>query len=267
MLIDTHCHINIMIKKDFDAPLPENFRELITPLIKECNHAGVTKIVNVGTSISESNNCITLAQNYDNLWATVGLHPNDADKNWKKDIESFKKLLQNSQNKIVGIGEIGLDYHYPNHDKIFQRTVFEAQIQLALEYNLPIVIHTRDAGQGVLDILENHASEKLRGVIHCFSEDLAFAERAISLNFVLGIGGPLTYPKNDELRKVFTTVPLKKIVLETDAPFLPPQKMRGKKNSPENIRTIAEFLAELRDITFEEVAQVTTSTAETLFNI
>ncbi|MCF7899980.1 TatD family hydrolase [Candidatus Babeliales bacterium] len=267
MLIDTHCHINIMIKKDFDVPLPQNFKELTTPLIEDCKHAGVTKIINVGTSVSESINCITLAQNYSTLWATIGLHPNDADENWKKDIESFKKLLQNPQNKIVGIGEIGLDYHYPDHNKIFQQTVFEAQIQLALDHDLPIVIHTRDAGQDVLNILETYKSEKLRGVIHCFSEDLAFAERAIALNFVLGIGGPLTYPKNNELRKVFTTVPLDTIVLETDAPFLPPQEMRGKKNNPANIKIIAHYLAKIRNISFETVAHTTTDTAEKLFKI
>lgn len=267
MLIDTHCHINIMIKKDFDVPLPQNFKELTAPIIAECNHAGVTKIINVGTSISESINCITLAQNFNNVWATIGLHPNDADKNWEQDIESFKKLLQNPQNKIVGIGEIGLDYHYPNHNKVFQHTVFEAQIQLALDHDLPIVIHTRDAGQDVLNILETYKSEKLRGIIHCFSEDLAFAERAIALNFVLGIGGPLTYPKNDELRKVFTTVPLATIVLETDAPFLPPQEMRGKKNSPAHIKIIANYLAKIRNLSFETVAHITTKTAEKLFKI
>jgi TatD DNase family protein len=267
MLIDTHAHINIMIKKDFDVPLPTNFKELTQPIIEACNNVAVTKIVNVGTSVQESINCITLAQTFNNMWATVGLHPNDADKNWEKDFETFEQLLKDPLNKIVGIGEIGLDYHYPNYDKEFQHTVFEAQIKLALAYDLPIVIHTRDAGQEVLGILEKHASQKLRGIIHCFSEDLAFAQRALKLNFVLGIGGPLTYPKNVELRKVFTTVPLDKIVLETDAPFLPPQKLRGKRNSPENIRTIAEFLAEIRGITFEEVAQVTTGTAERLFKI
>ena len=268
MLIDTHCHINIMIKKDFDVPLPENFKELTQTILEECNSVDVTKIINVGTSKQESLNCITLAQNFKNIWATVGLHPNDAQaETWEEELALFKRLLDDPLNKIVGIGEIGLDYHYPNYNKELQETVFKKQIELALSYDLPIVIHTRDAGQGVLDILEEYESEELRGIIHCFSEDRAFADRALALNFVLGIGGPLTYPKNEELRHVFSTVPLEKIVLETDAPFLPPQEMRGKKNHPASIRTVAEFLADLRGINFEEVAQVTTETAEKLFKI
>lgn len=267
MLIDTHCHINIMIKKDFDVPLPKNFKSLTQPIIQAAYNAGITKIINVGTSLQESLNCIALAQSFPHLFATIGIHPNDANQNWQNDLEKFKTLLADPTNKIVGIGEIGLDYHYPHYDKEFQSTVFRTQIQLALDHDLPIVIHTRDAGQGVLDILEEYRCPELRGIIHCFSEDLAFAQRALKLNFVLGIGGPLTYPKNNELRNVFTTVPLEKIVLETDAPFLPPQKFRGKKNEPAHIKIIAEYLAELRNSTFEEVAQITTHTAQQLFTI
>lgn len=266
-LIDTHCHINTIIKKNFDTPLPDNFIELAEPIIQQAHSAGVTKIINVGTSLPESLNCIQLAKAFIRCYATIGIHPNDVKSNWHEELIMLKKLLQDSSNKIVGIGEIGLDYHYPNFDKQLQYAAFKAQIELALEHNLPIIIHTRDAQQEVLDVLEQYKGNKLRGIIHCFSEDQAFADRAIGLNFVLGIGGTLTYPKNESLRTLFKSVSLESIVLETDAPFLPPQVIRGKPNNPAQIKTIAEFLAGLRNESITTIAKQTTQNAEKLFGI
>ena len=266
MLIDTHCHMNIMAKKEFDVPLHNNFKQDVETIIQEAQNVDVTQFVNVGTSAIESKNCIAIARAFKNCYATIGTHPNDLQSNWKEDIAHYKEWLQNSDNKIVGIGEIGLDYHYPHFDKQRQYKGFEAQITLALEHNLPIVIHTRDAQQEVLTVLEHYKCPELRGVIHCFSEDMAFAQRALALNFFLGIGGPLTYPKNNELRHVFSSVPLESIVLETDAPFLPPQVIRGKKNSPASIQTIALYLAELRNCTYETIAEQTTKNACQLFS-
>lgn len=266
-LIDTHCHINTIIKKNFDTPLPDNFIELAQPIIQQAHSAGVTKIINVGTSLPESLNCVQLAKAFSNCYATLGIHPNDVKSGWQEELETFKKLLEDSSNKIVGIGEIGLDYHYPDFNKNLQYDAFKGQIELALEYNLPIVIHTRDAQQEVLDVLEQYKGNKLRGIIHCFSEDQAFADRAIALNFVLGIGGTLTYPKNESLRTIFKSVCLESIVLETDAPFLPPQAIRGKQNSPAQIKTIAEFLAALRNQPITAIAEQTTKNAEKLFGI
>lgn len=267
MLTDTHCHINIMIKKEFDVPMPSNFKELAQPILDAAAQRGVTRIVNVGTSVPESNNCIELAKAFEACWATIGTHPNDLKNNWKEDIKTYKQWLANKEtNKIVGIGEIGLDYHYPNYNKQMQYDGFRAQIELALEHDLAIVIHTRDAGAEVLEVLDEYKKDGMRGIIHCFSEDQAFADGALELGFVLGIGGPLTYPQNDQLREVFKTVPLEKIVLETDAPFLPPQSIRGKRNSPAQIATIAQYLADLRGITLNEVVNEThKSTDQTLF--
>ena len=266
-LVDTHCHINMIIKKEFDVPLPADFVKLSEPIIQAAESADVTTIINVGTSLTESKNCIELARSSKNCFATVGIHPNDLKDNWQEDVQACAQLLKDPENKVVGIGEIGLDYHYPGYNKERQHQAFKAQIELALVHDLPIVVHTRDAQAGVLDVLEQYQQEKLRGIIHCFSEDQVFADRAIALGFVLGIGGPLTYPQNDELRAVFKTVPLNKIVLETDAPFLPPQVIRGKKNSPAHIRTVAQCLAELRGVPLEEVAQVTTHNTYNLFNM
>jgi TatD DNase family protein len=268
MLTDTHCHINMMIKKEFDVPIPTNFKELALPIITQAHQAGVTRIINVGTSVPESHNCIQLAQAFERCYATIGTHPNDLKSDWKKDIATYKKWLTSKETyKIVGIGEIGLDYHYPNYNKQMQYDGFRAQIELALEHDLAIVIHTRDAGGEVLELLAEYKNDGIRGVIHCFSEDQDFANYALELGFVLGIGGPLTYPKNKVLREIFTLVPLDKIILETDAPFLPPQKIRGKQNSPAQIVTVAEFLAELRGITIEEISKVTQATVSKVFQL
>ncbi len=268
MFTDTHCHINMMVKKEFDVPLPQNFKELALPIITQAQKAGITKIINVGTSVPESQNCMQLAQAFDRCYATIGTHPNDLKSDWKNDIATYKKWLSAKETyKIVGIGEIGLDYHYPNYNKQIQYDGFKAQIELALEHNLPIVIHTRDAGGEVLEVLSEYKNDRARGVIHCFSEDQDFANYALELGFVLGIGGTLTYPKNKVLREIFTLAPLNKIVLETDAPFLPPQKFRGQQNNPAHIATIADFFAELRGISKEEIAKATQATVKEVFGI
>ena len=268
MFIDTHCHINTMIKKEFDIPLPTSFVSDATPIITAAHERHVTKIINVGTSVIESQNCIQLAQHFPNVWATIGTHPNDLTSDWQQDIKTYKKLLSHKQiNRIVGVGEIGLDYHYPDYHKQRQYDGFRAQIELALEHDLAIVIHTRDAGDEVLQVLDEYKNNNPRGIIHCFSEDDQFANSALALGFVLGIGGTVTYPKNSMLREIVQLMPLEKIVLETDAPFLPPQALRGKQNHPANIAVIAEYIAQLRGITVEEVGNVTSTTANKLFRL
>ena len=268
MLIDTHCHLNTIVKTQFDVLLPQNFSTLLEPILEEARVHHVTRIINVGTSLIESTNCVLLAKTFKNVWATLGTHPNDLTAGWKDDITAYRNMLKTTdRGRIVGIGEIGLDYHYPDFDKQRQYDGFRAQIELALEFALPIVIHTRDAGDDVLQVIEEYKKDNLKGIIHCFSEDAAFARHAIELGFLLGIGGPLTYPKNEVLRDIFKQTPLDHIVLETDAPFLPPQHMRGKPNTPAQIETVAYFLATLKEVTFEEVAQKTTANAVNLFKI
>ena len=268
MLVDTHCHLNMMIKKEFDVPLPTDFKTKAEPFIHEAAKYNVTTIINVGTSVVESTNCILLAETFPSVWATIGTHPNDLTENWREDIRIYKTFLEGKKReKIIGIGEIGLDYHYPHFNKQRQYDAFRAHIELALEFNLPIVVHTRDAHDETLRVIEEYKQDTIHGIIHCFSETFDFAKEAINLGFFLGIGGTLTYPKNTELREIFTNTPLESIVLETDAPFLPPQSIRGKQNSPAQIAPIADFLADLKQISVEEVAKVTTQNAFSLFNI
>ncbi len=268
MFIDTHCHINMIIKKEFDVLLQNNFSEDANSIIENAKSNNVTHIINVGTSVIESNNCITIAQQYNNIWATIGTHPNDLTNTWMDDIKTYKKWLTTKEiYKIVGIGEIGLDYHYPDYNKQRQYDALRAQIELALEFDRAIVIHTRDAGYEVLEVLDEYKNNNPRGIIHCFSENDIFANKAIELGFVLGIGGTITYPKNNILREIAMLVPLNKIVLETDAPFLPPQLLRGKQNTPANIPLIAQMIADLKNISLNEVGKITTETALNIFKI
>jgi TatD DNase family protein len=157
--------------------------------------------------------------------------------------------------------------HYPDYNLNRQRDAFKAQIELALEHNLALVVHSRDAYDETLKILEEYKNNSMRATMHCFSYDQAFANIVTSWGFVLGIGGPITYPKNNELRNVVLNADLKNIVLETDAPFLPPQVIRGKQNHPKEIATIAQYIAELRGETFDVIAQQTTDNALKLFNL
>lgn len=268
MLIDTHCHINMMVKKKFDVPLTQKDISPATHIINEAAQDEVTHIINVGTSLIESQNCVMLATQFDTVFATIGLHPNDCTEQWRDDFNEIKKMVTNKEgNKIVGIGECGIDRHYPEYNLQRQIDAFKAQIELALEHDLALVVHSRDAADETLGVLEEYRNDIQRGVMHCFSYDQPIADHVIAMGFVLGIGGTLTYPKNNELRTVSQTVNIKNIVLETDAPFLPPQIIRGKQNHPKYIKTVATFLAELRSTSYKEIAQVTTDNALNLFSI
>jgi TatD DNase family protein len=267
MLIDTHCHINMMVKSTFDTPLQQSDLPQAKDIVTQAHKENVTTIINVGTRKIENENCILLARMFDSVFATVGIHPNDSD-TWQEDFALLKKWTQNIQeNKIVGIGECGIDMHYPDYDLVRQQDAFKAQIELALKHNLALVIHSRDAYDETLKILEEYKNNITRATMHCFSYDQAFANIVTDWGLILGIGGTITYPKNEELRNIVKTAALKNIVLETDAPFLPPQAIRGKKNHPKEIATIAHYIADLRGETFETIAEKTTENAQKLFGL
>ena len=268
MLIDTHCHIQNIIKKEFDVILAPESRLQAQIIIDQAAEHDVTTIINVGTSLTESLNCVSLAKHFKNVYASVGIHPNDTTDNWQKEIKELALLVADKEkNKIVAIGECGMDFHYPDYNIERQKDSFKAQIELALENDLALVIHTRDAHDETLRVLEEYSKNGLRGTIHCFSEGQTFADLAVAWGFVLGIGGTITYPKNDGLRAVVKQVGLSNIVLETDAPFLPPQVIRGQKNHPLHIATVAHYLATLLNVPFQEVAQTTSSNAIRIFEL
>jgi len=268
MFVDTHCHINSMVKKNFDTVLTPAELQASDVIVTQAIDHHVTTIINVGTSIVESKNCIALAMRHPALWAAIGIHPNDCTPQWRDDIQQLRQLVHHgTNNKIVAIGECGLDFHYPGYHVQRQKDAFKAQIEIALEYNRALIIHTRDAHEETARIMEEFKHDVTRGIVHCFSENLDFAHFALELNYALGIGATITYPKNDYLRTVVKTVPLTSIVLETDAPFLPPQTLRGKQNSPHYIPYIADYIAQLRAISVEEVAATTTQRAQKIFNL
>ena len=268
MLVDTHAHINMMVKKNFDMIMSSQEVAEAHAIVTAAQKSDVNKIINVGTSLIESKNCITLAQHYDAISAVVGIHPNDLTADWKNDLTEIKKLVQNkNKNKIVGIGECGIDFHYPDYQIQHQKDAFKAQIEMALEYDLALVVHSRDAADETLRSIEEYAGQIKRGIIHCFSEQADFAEQIISWGFAIGIGGIITYPKNNYLRDIVKQVPLSSIVLETDSPFLPIQEMRGKQNAPQYIKQIAEYIGQLRNESLEVISTQTSKTAFSIFNV
>jgi len=268
MLIDTHCHINMMVKEKFDTPLTEENFALATTIADQAAEEQVDYILNVGTSIIECQNCIELAKKNKSMYSGVGIHPCDLRSSWNAELKQITKFIKNKkENKIVAIGECGIDLYHQKHNLAQQKDLFKAQIELSLEHQLPLTIHMREATDEMFSCLDEFKGEKLLGVMHCFYEKKEFADYAINLGLLIGVGGPITYPKNNFLREVITQLPLEKFVLETDAPFLPPQIIRGKQNHPKYIKDIAEYLAKLKNITFDELAKQTTKNAKELFKL
>ena len=265
MLIDTHCHLNMMVKKEFDTPLQEMHLTDVEHIIQEAALAGVHRMITIGTSLVESKNCIMITDRFDSVFASIGIHPGDTKENWKKDFEELKKYINHS--KVVAIGECGLDYHYPDHNAQQQKDAFRAQIELALEHNKALIVHTRDAYDDTIEILNEYKQSLKRVVMHCFSQNKPAALDVTDRGFLLGIAAPITYPKNNELREIVKTTNLSKIILETDAPFLPPQGARGQQNHPRHIATIAHYLAQFLNVPYEEIAEKTTENAKRLFKI
>ena len=196
-----------------------------------------------------------------NIYITLGYHPEYANDINDEDLILLEKQISENKDKIVGIGEIGLDYYYQKDNKDQQKKLFESQINLAKKYNLPIIVHSRNATEETYDILKK---SNVTGIIHCFSGSLEMANKYIQLGYKLGIGGVITF-KNSNLKNVIKEIDLKNIVLETDSPYLSPE--RGNKNEPSNIKKIAEFIASIKNISYEEVAHVTTKIAKKTLNI
>lgn len=272
MFVDTHCHLNMMVNKDPDVLLKESQFKEIGDIVLAAQHAGVGKIVNVGTSLPESMNSVEIAKRFLPVYATMGIHPCDcndiSNKDFKEMIGQVKRFLNHKQeHKIVAIGETGLDFYHKPFKKEQQIDCFKVQIELALEHDLPLVVHVREAADEILRVLDDYRQNNVRGVIHCFLQQKDFADTVTSWGFYVGLDGPITYPKNDWLREVFKQIPLERVILETDSPFLPPQQFRGKSNSPVHIPLIAQALADLKEVDRDEVALATTTNAEKLFGI
>lgn len=251
MFIDTHCHLSY---DDYDD---------ISLVIKDNVEAGIDKMIISGCTRSSIEESIKITEEYKNIYLTIGYHPSEARFTNTDDLKYLEEQIK-SNKKIVGIGEIGLDYHYGKEDIVEQKELFEKQLKLAEKYNLPVVIHTRDATFDTIEILKKYP--RVRGDIHCFSGSVETARIYISLGYMLGIGGVVTF-KNSNLYKVVENVGLDHIILETDSPYLTPVPHRGEKNSSKYIPLIAKRIAEILDVSIEEVSKKTLANTYKLFDL
>ena len=249
MFIDTHCHLS---KEDYDD---------LDLVIKDNIAAGVGKIIISGCSKGFIDESLDLASKYDNVFLTLGYHPSEVDYVTDELLIDLKSKLSNK--KVVGLGEIGLDYYYGKESKEQQVLLFEKQLKIAEELGLVVVIHSRDATEDTINCLKKY---NVYGVIHCFSGSVETAKIYVSMGYKLGIGGVVTF-KNSKLYEVVKAVGIENIVLETDSPYLAPTPFRGQKNSSKYIPLIAEKVAEILNISVEEVAKITTSNACELFDL
>jgi TatD DNase family protein len=263
VLIDTHCHLDLA---DFDAD-----RQAV---IARALAAGVGTMINPSVDLEGGTAIVQLAEDSPALYAAVGVQPNHA-ANWDRGMLAQVKTLA-QRDKVVSIGEIGLDYYWDKAPKDVQKRAFQDQLELAAEMELPVIVHNREAGDDVMTILLDWHSGLVQtasplasrpGVLHSFSGDKEMAQKAIAASFFIGLTGPLTFKKAKDLQDLAVDLPLDRILIETDSPYLSPHPERGKRNEPAKVKLVAEKLADLKGITFDEVAAATTANAQRLFCI
>lgn len=246
MFCDTHCHV-----------LKEYYQGEIGNILLLAKNNGVDRIINAGYNTTSSKEVISLTKQFDNMYGVIGIHP----ENVLEEVDLT--IFNNIDKKIVGIGEIGLDYNYTKETRDKQIEMFEYQLDLAEKLNLPVVIHSRDATQDTIDILKRHHNF---GVIHSFSGSLEVAKEYIKMGFALGINGVVTF-KNCNLKDTLKNIDINSIVLETDSPYLTPVPFRGTPNNPSHIKDIATFVAEIYGISVAELAEITNKTVARIFDI
>jgi len=258
-LIDTHAHLDF---HQFDADRPA--------VLERARSAGVELLVNVGADLASSRRAVKLAEQYEPIFAAVGMHPHDAVKLDGATLAELRDLAQ--QTKVVAVGEIGLDFYRDLSPRDVQRRAFQAQLAWAAKLGKPVIIHDRDAHAEIIEILADWAAELSDsplagrlGVLHTFSGDAAMAERAIDLGFYISLSGPVTYPNARKLPDIVRALPLERLLVETDCPFLAPHPHRGKRNEPAYVRLVAERIAELKSMSFDDLATATTANARRLF--
>ncbi|GAB2719071.1 TatD family hydrolase [Paenibacillus thermoaerophilus] len=254
MLFDTHAHVNAAA---FDPDRDE--------VLWRAREAGVGLMVNIGFNRETIPTSLELTERYDFIYTAVGWHPTDAVNMTADDLDWIESLC--AREKVVAIGEIGLDYYWDTSPKDVQHRVFREQIRLARKLGKPIVIHNRDAHQDVVRILREERADEVGGVMHCFSGSWETARACLDLGFYISFGGPVTFKNAKQPKEVLARVPLDRLLIETDCPYLTPHPHRGKRNEPSYVRLVAEAAAEIRGLTLEEIAEVTTSNGKRLFGI
>lgn len=260
MIVDTHAHLD-----------QSEFQDDLDDVISRAKEAGVEAIVCIGLNEVSSRATIALAEKHDIVWATIGVHPNEANVLTEAALKELRAMARHP--KVVAVGETGLDFYRDRVPRDVQLTAFRSQLELAGEFRLPVVIHNRNADDEVMSILKKwiQAAPKeegrFAGVLHCFAGDVGFATEAISYGLAISIAGPITYPRNDRLVEVVRTIPTSFLIGETDCPFLAPQRVRGRRNEPAYVRDVIERIAELRSEPFTNIARITTDNARRLYRL
>ncbi|MEE9430423.1 MAG: TatD family hydrolase [Melioribacteraceae bacterium] len=254
MFIDTHAHL-----------FYPNFKGEVEQVIERANNAGVKTIIVPATDLPTSKQAIDLAEQYENVYATVGVHPHDT----KEIQENYIELLEEfaKHEKVVAIGEIGLDYYYDFSPKENQIEAFRKQIDLAIKLNLPIVVHNRDSNEDVMNIIREYKDTNLKGQFHCFAGSVDDAKELVAMGHFISFTGNITFKKADNLREVLKNIEVENLLLETDSPFMTPVPHRGKRNEPTNILLVAEKIAEIHNTTIDDIARTTNYNVFKLFGI
>jgi TatD DNase family protein len=254
MLFDTHVHLNA-----------EQFSEDLDEVIDRAKAEGVDYMVVVGFDRPTIIKAMELVEEYDFIYASIGWHPVDAIDMREEDLLWIEELAKHP--KVVAIGEMGLDYYWDKSPKEIQQEVFRKQIQLAKKVKLPIVIHNREATADIITILKEENAAEVGGIMHCFSGSVEVAKECVDMNFYISLGGPVTFKNAKKPKEVAQEIPLDKLLIETDCPYLAPHPHRGKRNEPSYVKLVAEQIAELKDISYEVVSSVTTENAKKIFGI
>lgn len=254
MLIDSHCHL--------DRLSLEKYNDNLEPVIDAALSRGVSKLLCVGISVNNHRTVMDIADRFDPVVCSVGVHPLDV----KEGLATVDDLSDWAKHpKVVGLGESGLDYYYAKDDMQLQQDSFVVHLQAAKAAKLPVIVHTRDAREDTIRLIKDHGCQTHAGVLHCFTENWEMAKQAMDLNYMISISGIVTFRNASELRDVVKKIPFDRLLVETDSPYLAPVPYRGKPNEPQYVREVAEYIAELRGVSFEELAEITTQNFYRLF--
>ena len=252
-MIDTHSHL-----------FEDEFKDDLSLCINRCKENNVNKIVLVGFSHETNNKAQELSKKYDIFYPTAGLHPSEATVNYLNDFNQLVEFINN--NKIYAIGECGLDYHWTKENIFEQHELFKLQCELAIKLDLPIIVHSRDASQDTFDIIKSYGG-KLKGVMHCYSGSFEMALEYVKLGFYVSLGGPVTFKNAKEPKLVAEKLPIDRLLIETDSPYLAPTPHRGERNESSYVKLVLEEIAKIRNMSVEELDKITTNNAEKLFKI
>lgn len=254
MIFESHAHYD-------DEVFDEDRVELLTSLSGQ----GIGTVVNIGASLAGCRATVALTQEYPFIFGAIGVHPSEVAELNEENFELLREWCM--LDKIVAVGETGLDYHWPEPDPALQKEWFEQQLELARQVELPVIIHSREAAKDTLEIMQAHRAGEIGGVVHCFSYTKEMAREYLNMDFYFGIGGVITFKNAKKLKEPVEYIPMEKILLETDSPYLAPEPNRGKRNTSLNLPCVAEAIAELKGISYEEVVEITEANARRLFRL